>query len=461
MRSVSCHTRRGAFLRGSALDLCADRIRFEVVDPFCDVRISDAVKELRVMIGDRVAYEGQGTISGLFSLPSGCVCEVTVTDSWPDWVRECGPSGGEGAKRQLAGWDRLRMIDPSYLQAVVNLFSYLQHLQVALQPAELRIRLAPEGDREALSRAEIEAASPVVVEVIHRLYEQFERVAESIPPGREWEYKGFAQRLIHPFILQSPFVHRTYTKPLGYPGDYEMVDMMFRDPDEGPTLLGRLVNLYALQLPPILSHRSRIQYLLELLKLESLRVQGAGRPLRVFSMGAGPAREVQRYAREFPRCDQAEFTLMDADPRTIGHLAQVFPSDGRGVSRRPLVRVETKSILGFLKGVKRSLEQGNADQYDVVYCAGLFDYLPDGLCTAALDAFYRMTAPGGIVVVTNVGDNPSRRQMEIFLEWFVIPRQCREMQRLVPNWIAPEQLRLVADESAGANLFMELRKAVA
>ena len=283
---------------------------------------------------------------------------------------------------------------------------------------------------------------------------------EGSPPGREWEYKVFAQRLVHPFILQSPFVHRTFCKPLGYPGDFEMVDMMFREPDEGPTLLGRLVNLYALQLPPIRSHRSRIQYLVQVLTAESLRVQRGGQPLRAFSMGAGPAREVQRYAREFPRCGQAEFTLMDADPRTIEHLSEIFPPPVGNHSQKPRVHVQSKSILNFLKSRKRSLAQGSAAEYDVVYCAGLFDYLPDGLCISALEAFYQMTAPGGIVVVTNVGENPSRHQMEVFLEWFVIPRGREQLERLVPDSIPREQVRLIADESAGANLFMELRKPV-
>jgi extracellular factor (EF) 3-hydroxypalmitic acid methyl ester biosynthesis protein len=456
-QSVTCQTRRGAFLRGHALELSADRIRFESVDPFADIRASDSVQELRVLMDGRVAYEGEGVVSRLFPMPGGYVCEVAVSKPWQDWIRTS-PVAQDPSVRYLAAWERFRRLEPAFVQAVVNLYTYLQTLQVSLESDALRIRLAPEVEREAMRRAKVREAAPHVVEAIHRLYEQFEHAAESIPPGRQGEHKIFAQRLVHPFILQSPFVHRTFYKPLGYPGDYEMVDMMFRDPDEGATLLGRLVNLYALQLPPILSHRSRIQYLFDLLSSESLRVQGTGRPVRVFSMGAGPAREVQRYVREFPRCRLAEFTLMDADPRTIEHLGQVFSGHGREGGKRPVIRVQSKSILAFLKGIKRSAASGDAGPYDVVYCAGLFDYLPDGLCTAALEAFYKILAPGGIVVVTNVDDNPSRYEMEMFLEWFVIPRTSEQMRQLLPDSIPREQARLISDESAGANLFMEVRK---
>ena len=35
----------------------------------------------------------------------------------------------------------------------------------------------------------------------------------------------------HAFV--RPFAYRAYTKPLGYAGDYEVVNMMMRDPYEG------------------------------------------------------------------------------------------------------------------------------------------------------------------------------------------------------------------------------------
>ncbi len=39
-------------------------------------------------------------------------------------------------------------------------------------------------------------------------------------------HQAFGKRHLHPLILGSPFVYRTLQKPLGYAGDYEMVNMM-------------------------------------------------------------------------------------------------------------------------------------------------------------------------------------------------------------------------------------------
>ena len=48
-----------------------------------------------------------------------------------------------------------------------------------------------------------------------------------------------------------------------------MVAMMFRPPFEGTTLFAKMINLYALQLPPILGHRNRIKYLEKQIEMEA------------------------------------------------------------------------------------------------------------------------------------------------------------------------------------------------
>ena len=47
-------------------------------------------------------------------------------------------------------------------------------------------------------------------------------------------------------LLSSPFLYRAYQKPLGYAGDYEMVNMIARDPYEGGSLFAKVVNLWFL-----------------------------------------------------------------------------------------------------------------------------------------------------------------------------------------------------------------------
>src|SRR4029079_177117 len=75
-------------------------------------------------------------------------------------------------------------------------------------------------------------------------------------------HKLLAQRDLLPLMMASPFFNRVYSKPLGYAGDYEMVNMMFRKERGGKTTNAQVFNDWLLNGGPPQAHRNRI-YLLE------------------------------------------------------------------------------------------------------------------------------------------------------------------------------------------------------
>ena len=97
-------------------------------------------------------------------------------------------------------------------------------------------------------------------------------------------------------------------------------------------------------------------------------------------------------------------------------------------------------------------------QFDFVYCAGLFDYLPDMVCQRLVPVFYSWVAPGGLLLITNVDpSNPIKHGMEHLLDWHLIYRGSREAARWKPEGVANDQFLVIA-ESTGVNIFVELRK---
>ena len=57
------------------------------------------------------------------------------------------------------------------------------------------------------------------------------------------------------------------------------------------------------------------------------------------------------------------------------------------------------------------------EQYDVIYCAGLFDYLSEATCKSLVQLFARSVTAGGLVVVANMNDS---KPFRIFIEWLLI-----------------------------------------
>ncbi len=98
------------------------------------------------------------------------------------------------------------------------------------------------------------------------------------------------------------------------------------------------------------------------------------------------------------------------------------------------------------------------ESYDLVYCAGLFDYLSQKVCKCLVELFVKLLAKNGLIVFTNVAStNPSIGWMEYVLEWNLVYRSDWEMLDLIPLNGTVLQSDLKRDET-GVNLFLELRK---
>src|ERR1035441_5571203 len=60
------------------------------------------------------------------------------------------------------------------------------------------------------------------------------------------------------------------------------------------------------------------------------------------------------------------------------------------------IQLVKKSVQQLLKQADRVVQYSSADQYDLIYCAGLFDYLSNKVCRKLMEVFYAMLAPGGL-----------------------------------------------------------------
>jgi extracellular factor (EF) 3-hydroxypalmitic acid methyl ester biosynthesis protein len=298
-----------------------------------------------------------------------------------------------------------------------------------------------------------------VVPAIQNLTERLEDTMNCLEPDLIPTHRAFCRRLLHPLTLCSPFIRRAFYKPLGYAGDYEMVNMMFRDPFEGKSLFAKMINAYALQLPPVVGHRNRIRYLGENLEKESLRVVVRHRDARVFNMGCGPAQEIQRFLTEAELANHTHFTLVDFNQETLEYTARVLNDLKKRYKRRGQIQMVERSVYQTLKGAGRigDGEYAQCDQYDLIYCAGLLDYLSDQVCRQLMKIFYAMLLPGGLLIATNVDDHPAKNQTECFLDWHLAHRNTDKMRSLAPQKATPENVFIKRDPS-GVNVFMEVRK---
>ncbi len=268
--------------------------------------------------------------------------------------------------------------------------------------------------------------------------------------------REYSVRHLHALLMQSWWMHRALLKPLGYPGDYEVMNAVYGDLFQGPTLFAKAINMALAWTPAAVAVRTRR----DLLKAELsalLDRGGADQPLRVLSIAAGPAQEIFELLderRELPRA--LEIVLFDQDKGALsysyGRLSRLISSRFAGGVR--LVHLHD-SIKRLLRG---STVLGTSGRFDAIYACGLFDYLQPSTWVSLARNLYEAAAPGGTVYIGNmVPTNPSRWFMELHLDWFLEYRERAELLALARR-AAPEANVRILEESTGVNPFVAMTR---
>jgi extracellular factor (EF) 3-hydroxypalmitic acid methyl ester biosynthesis protein len=435
---------------------------FETYAPSSVLQMSQVLVNLKILLCGQTVYSGRGVIRNLIHAGVAFVVEVTLDGHWLDTGRmaqELEVTGAEsGFGGFLRGWQRVYRVWPEFKVVVADLHAFLSDLRLWMDQRELG--MTPEGANLTAESVvgELRSLQDQAVDAINLLHERFEEIAEGVEEELLPAHEHFARRHLHPLVLCSPFGHRAYHKPLGYAGDYEMVNMILRSPYEGESLFAQVMNLWLLKGPPSLAHRNRIDYLVALLEREVLRCRIRGETCRVLSIGCGPAHEIQRFLASGLLADGVCFELIDMNEETLAHVASALEAVKLRFSRRTVVETRKRTVLGLLRDAARSTPGAGVGRYDFIYCAGLFDYLTDGACRQLLKACWDWLAPGGLLLATNVDTfRPFRHMLEILLDWHLTYRNQAQLRGLLPADIPADGVS-VASDATGVNLFLELRR---
>lgn len=457
---VAGQTGQGVDIQATIVRLTRHLAVFEVYSLQTVLHISQVLSDFKIVINDRTVYSGKAVVSSLVNAGAITVCEVTLDEAWLDVDLFALGRPGEKLRAEfehfIQQWQQTYKILPEYKLVIVDMQTFFLGLRSWLDQVEMGIRSMPAADRFETEREAILALMQSSTPALSSFFERFEVVARQIEPELQPAHRAFCRRLLHPFLLSSPFMHRIFAKPLGYAGDYEMVNMILRDPFEGSSLFAKLLNVYILRQAPAEAHRNRVAYLTEKLIHETNRVAQCGQFARILSLGCGPAKEVQNFLAQHDLCERAQFTLLDSDDETLRHVSGVLETIKRNHRRTTSIKLVKKSVQQLLKRAGKPKQDGV--EYDFIYCAGLFDYLTDRVCKSLLELCYDLLAPGGLLVATNVDPtNPIRNIMDYMFEWHLIYRNGQQFSSLMPEQASLDHCSLKA-ELTGSNIFLEVRK---
>lgn len=244
--------------------------------------------------------------------------------------------------------------------------------------------------------------------------------------GRAEEMQAWCRNHpLHALAQLDPYTHRAATKPRGYAGDAVMMDYVYNGTaPEGTTVLGAGIFDATTRTSMGLSVLYRRQLLKSLI---DDTVVSFDQP-RLLSVASGHCRELAGSLVQRPQFS-GEFVALDQDPLSC-HEVQCCYGEGAGPDGSRIT-VLNEGVRDLISPARAPGAERDLGRFELIYSAGLYDYLPDALAHRLTARLVQMLAPGGRLLIANfVPGGSGRGYMELFMDWTLVLRTPAQMQAL-------------------------------
>lgn len=265
-------------------------------------------------------------------------------------------------------------------------------------------------------------------------YTAFDQFIQTVPDESVAEFKS----ALSPQYLEETIHGHVLGKPFGYAGDFLIIDKIYTQHSSSNKEFGKW-DQYFHRHAATKAVRNRKDYF----KRNMARIlrERQGRPTTLLNLASGPARDL---AELYPTIDPKtlQTTCVDLDANAIAYATQL-----------------NEPWLDQIEFIHRNIFKFRPENnFDIIWSAGLFDYFDDETFVAILSRIRTWANPGAEIIIGNFSEeNPSRRYMEAFGEWFLNHRNPAQMIGIaIQAGFSRAQVR-IGKESEGVNLFMHIK----
>lgn len=377
---------------------------------------------VRLGISKIPIFDGRGEIARIEPTNAGLKLGVRLLDRCLDIAALVASYEKARITSDLDEWtDPEAMVSPEYRQLCADVLYLLRRHRLILERFE-----ATRPDEHAAS----EMLSACEERVIPRWRMLWRRgndlVAHIAANSAAWQAaKRYTEAVLTPEFILGVFARRCYEKPLGYPGDYEAMNMAYDWRREGEHLGHQLIHRIGLEVGECIANR---MILMRHAIARTISGPGDG-PVRIASLGCGPAREIVDYLTIGALPSRVEFTLIDQDKSALASVYErALPEILRHNGRASIACLHS-SFTELLKGGELFAK---LPPQELIYSVGLIDYLTPRLGKALVESLYDRVAPGGHLLIGNMkaGRDSTLWPVEFITDWSLNYRTPLEMLEL-------------------------------
>lgn len=349
----------------------------------------------------------------------------------------------------------LEKVAPQFKVVVSDVRDFLEEMKQKLDLEESHIEYDGAAERKRIEKEILDHAEKVMMPLLHPALLSMNDIVRDFTQAEHQVHRNYFQRHLHSLLLLSPFVCRAYSKPLGFPGDYEMMNMLYGDHDVGESLFARLINRYSCRVTAAQAVVDRVPYMLDKMNRAIARNLHREEGVFITNIGSGPAQEVQDLIRTNPHSDRCRVSLVDMAQEALWQCHSRILDLKSTFDSRIDVHYLNRTVHQLIRGPEALAPYTGQD---LIYTVGLFDYLPVHIAKRLTQKLCQLLSDQGELVIGNFDvSNDSRYYMEYAAEWYLIHRTPEEMRVLAEEIPSVSEV-VVESNDNGAQLYLIIRK---
>ena len=418
--------------------------------------ISQSIEDIKIKFSDDEVFSGSINIKSVTnegeSILIGAMFMKTV---FPTEKLIAAQAKNDLLKQIDVEMKELQEVNKEACKLIIDCARFLQMFTDKCEAFEKQLIGKTYDSCQSAEAAFMEYMAPVATDYLVEFNAKFSSIidVDSIMEGSAY-HRIFGQ-LIYPFFDGSDLARRAKDKPLGYAGDFEMMNQIYRNGYEGKTLVGKILHNYVANEKSSESVSFRKPYFLSY--YEKSLEEAKGNDINILSLASGPCVEFQNAIEKYDQetLSKINLTLFDLDQVSLEHAQTKIYE--KSIEQQKSINIEF--INASVKLFIESSNQKNTEYYDLVYSGGLFDYLDNATSTAIVTNLFNFIKPGGRVIIGNFTQKNSTKAFCHFVtNWHLIHKTEEEM-RAWTKYLPKNSYHLKIDyDDNGINAFLVLEK---
>ncbi|AWZ00188.1 hypothetical protein RHODOSMS8_00634 [Rhodobiaceae bacterium] len=412
---------------------------------YWDGRLGDEIP-VRLCIADDTLYEGSGRIRRIE--PSGVRTTVAVelTTGYIDIPSVVTDHDQFLLSRALSDpqFGTASNILPEYQELAAEIIYLFRSYRDLLSRFEDRLGDVSEEDRAKQLHEALVACEDKMVPQWKELWYRGNDITFPMlnDPIALAEHKRYTEQVLTPDFMPGPVMRRCYEKPLGYPGDYQIMNYVYRWEKVGDTPYEKLLHRIGIETGECVGTRLRMT---QKFIGEKVRETAGSDVMNITNLGCGSAYEVAEFLKTDTLARPVNFTLIDQDHDALSYAYEhAHPQVVRHGGKARIQCLQAS----FAQLLKAGPLFNSLPPQELIYSLGLYDYLSARRAKALTHDLYDQLAPGGYMVLANVktGRETCMWPLEFITDWSLVYRTADEMWDMVDG-LDCERISLEEDKT--------------